>query len=452
MSPQHLPAYLPEQLLELAFKHGATAAEVYVSDSRSQPVYFEANRLKQLENLSSEGIALRLWKNNQPGVAVAYGDVEAQILVEKALAISDLNESEEIYLTSQFNHQAQNFSPKTDSEPIISQISQAQLISLGEEAIAQITSVYPEVICESEWDFSYQSMRLINSLGLDCGYSDRTIDGYISAELIRGEDFLNIGQSCSEREIFSSHVLTAPILQHLKWSERNAIACNGRLPIIFTSKAADTLWGIVAEACSGRHVRQKTSPWLDKLEQSVISASITLSQNPTLGIHSLPFDDEGTPTQTVTWIESGILKGFYGDRRTASELKLPLTGNGFRNGLGSYPSPNLFNLIVNNGSGDLSQLISSLENGILIDQILGDTPDLSGDFSINVDLGYRIKQGQIVGRVKDTMVSGNAYTALNNLIQLGGDRAWQGSLYTPSLIVDGLSVTSRGLIPESRNQ
>jgi len=137
MSPQHLPAYLPEQLLELAFKHGATAAEVYVSDSRSQPVYFEANRLKQLENLSSEGIALRLWKNNQPGVAVAYGDVEAQILVEKALAISDLNESEEIYLTSQFNHQAQNFSPKTDSELIISQISQAQLISLGEEAIAQ---------------------------------------------------------------------------------------------------------------------------------------------------------------------------------------------------------------------------------------------------------------------------------------------------------------------------
>jgi PmbA protein len=146
----------------------------------------------------------------------------------------------------------------------------------------------------------------------------------------------------------------------------------------------------------------------------------------------------------VTWIDQGILKGFYGDRRTAAELNLNLTGNGFRNELGSYPQPSMFNLIVNAGTGELSDLISTISDGILIDQILGDTPDLSGDFSINVDHGYRIKQGEIIGRVKDTMVSGNAYTALNHLIQLGGDRTWQGSLYTPSLIVDGLSVTSRG--------
>jgi PmbA protein len=286
-------------------------------------------------------------------------------------------------------------------------------------------------------------MRLINSLGLDCGHSDRTLDGSISAELVRDEDFLNIWQSHSERQNFATNILTAPILQHLEWSSHNAAACQGKVPIIFTAKAADTLWGIVAEACNGRHVRQKTTPWLDKLNQLVISPDITLSQDPTLGIYSLPFDDEGTPTQSVTWIEKGILKCFYGDRRTASELNLQFTGNGFRGGLGSYPSPNLFNLIINSGSGNLLDLISTISDGILIDQILGDSPDLSGDFSINIDLGYRIKQGKIIGRVKDTMVSGNAYTALNNLIQLGSDRQWQGSLYTPSLIVGGLSVTSR---------
>jgi len=424
-----------EQLLELALKHGATTAEVYVSNSQSQPVYFEANRLKQLENISSEGIALRLWRNHQPGVAIAYGDIAPETLVEKALAISDLNEPEEIYLNSQ--------SPQGSTQAEYSEISQAQLISYGEEAIAQITSKYPEVICQSQWDYGYESMRLINSLGLDCGQSDRTLDGSISAELVRDEDFLNIWQSHSERQNFATNLLTAPILQHLEWSSHNAAACQGKVPIIFTAKAADTLWGIVAEACNGRHVRQKTTPWLDKLNQLVISPDITLSQDPTLGIYSLPFDDEGTPTQSVTWIEKGILKCFYGDRRTASELNLQFTGNGFRGGLGSYPSPNLFNLIINSGSGNLLDLISTISDGILIDQILGDSPDLSGDFSINIDLGYRIKQGKIIGRVKDTMVSGNAYTALNNLIQLGSDRQWQGSLYTPSLIVGGLSVTSR---------
>lgn len=425
----------PEHLLELALKHGATAAEVYISNSQSQPVYFEANRLKQLENISSEGIAIRLWRNHKSGLAIAYGDVSPESLVEKALAISDLNEPEEIYLNS-------HSSPSSVLTEY-AEISQAQLIRFGEEAIAQITSKYPEVICQSDWDYSHETMRLINSLGLDCRHSDRTLDGSISAELVRGEDFLNIWQSYSERSEFSSELLTAPILQHLSWSEENATASNGKVPILFTSKAADTLWGIVAVACSGRHVRQKTTPWLDKLEQLVISEAITLSQNPHLGIHSLPFDDEGTTTKTVTWIEKGVLKGFYGDRRTAAELNLDLTGNGFRGGLGSDPSPSLFNLIVESGSGNLSELIASISDGILIDQILGDTPDLSGDFSINVDLGYRIKQGKIIGRVKDTMVSGNAYTALNQIMQLGGDRQWHGALYTPALIVDGLSVTSR---------
>jgi len=83
---------LAEQLLELAARSGAEAAEVFQSRSLSRPVYFEANRLKQLERADSEGTALRLWKNGCPGLAVAYGPVEAQALVDRALALSQLND------------------------------------------------------------------------------------------------------------------------------------------------------------------------------------------------------------------------------------------------------------------------------------------------------------------------------------------------------------------------
>jgi len=75
--------------------------------------------------------------------------------------------------------------------------------------------------------------------------------------------------------------------------------------------------------------------------------------------------------------------------------------------------------------------------------MLGGGGGLSGDFSINVALGYRVKNGTVVGRVKDTMVSGNVYTALREIVQLGGDAIWNGSCYTPSLTVEGLSVTGR---------
>jgi PmbA protein len=60
-----------------------------------------------------------------------------------------------------------------------------------------------------------------------------------------------------------------------------------------------------------------------------------------------------------------------------------------------------------------------------------------------VDLGYRVKNGKIIGRVKDTMLSGNVYTALNHVVAVGCDRQWHGSLYVPAMIVEGLSITSR---------
>ena len=55
----------------------------------------------------------------------------------------------------------------------------------------------------------------------------------------------------------------------------------------------------------------------------------------------------------------------------------------------------------------------------------------------------RVENGQIIGRVKDTMVAGNAYTALKQVVELGGDADWNGSCYTPSLIVEGLSITGK---------
>jgi PmbA protein len=41
------------------------------------------------------------------------------------------------------------------------------------------------------------------------------------------------------------------------------------------------------------------------------------------------------------------------------------------------------------------------------------------------------------------MLSGNIYTALNQVIGVASDRQWHGSLYVPAMIVEGLSIISR---------
>ena len=425
---------LPEQLLDLAARSGAEAVEVFQSHSLSRPVYFEANRLKQLETSQVEGTALRLWRQGRPGLAVAYGDIEPQALIDKALALSALNDPEEIELTPG----SKLFYPDVGEA-----VSVELLVNWGESAITLIRQAYPDVLCEAELECDIETTRIVTSKGLDCSYSDTTLSSYLSAEWVRGEDFLSVGDGQICRGCLDINHLADQILQRLEWAEVNVSPPVGRIPILFTAKAADMLWATVQAALSGKRVIERSSPWRDRIGEQVTSAALTLSQNPEAGPFSCPFDDEGTPTQPLVFIENGILRLFYTDRTIGRKLGRGSTGNGFRPGLGSYPTPSLFNTLIKPGTQSLPTLIASLDEGLVVDQMLGEGTGISGEFSVNVELGYRVKQGNILGRVKDTMVAGNVYTALQNLVELGGDADWNGSCYTPSLIVEDLSTTGK---------
>ncbi len=424
---------LAEKLLDLALQRGAEAAEVLQSRSRSRPVFFEANRLKQLESSAALGTALRLWVNGQPGLAVAYGNVDPEAIIEKALAISALNNPETIDLVGGISRQYPDMGKEVPVE---------QLIEWGQGMIDRIRSAYPEVICGVDVECDVETTRILNTHGLDCRYSDATLSSYLSADWVRGDDFLSVSDGQTQRGSLDSDLLADQVLQRLAWAEPSATVESGRMPVIFTAKAADMVWGTLQSALSGKRVVERSSPWSSALGEQMTSPSITLLQDPEAGPFSCPFDDEGTPTQRLVFIDQGVVTLFYCDRAVGQTLGGGSTGNGFRPGLGSYPTPSLYNTLLQPGTKSLAELVASIDNGILVDQILGGGAGISGDFSVNVDLGYRIHRGELVGRVKDTMVAGNIYAALKDKVELGSDADWNGSCYTPSVLLDGLSVTS----------
>ncbi|MBD2358635.1 TldD/PmbA family protein [Tolypothrix sp. FACHB-123] len=425
---------LAEHLLELAMKSGAEAAEVYQSRSLSRPIFFEANRLKQLETSQSEGTALRLWRNGRPGLTVAYGNIEPQAMVERSLALSQLNQPEPVELVA---NTGSSYPDLGRSVPI------EVLVNWGKEAIALVRDAYPDVLCNSDWECDVENTRLVNTAGLDCYYTDTTLSCYMSAEWVRGDDFLSVSDGQTQRDELDPEKLAYQILQRLIWARNNVSAPNGRVPVLFTSKAADMLWGTVQAALNGKRVLDQASPWAERLGKLVVAPNLTLYQDPQAGPYSCPFDDEGCPTNSLVFIQDGVLQNFYSDRTTGRQLGTGSTGNGFRASLGSYPSPGLFNFLIQPGSASLPNLIQQMDDGLIVDQMLGGGSGLAGDFSINIDLGYRVQNGQVIGRIKDTMVAGNIYSALKQLVSLGGDADWNGSCYTPSLIVEGLSITSR---------
>jgi PmbA protein len=84
----------------------------------------------------------------------------------------------------------------------------------------------------------------------------------------------------------------------------------------------------------------------------------------------------------------------------------------------------------------------------LVDQVigLGQGNTLAGEFSNNVSVGFLVRGGEIVGRVKNTMVAGNVYDLLKKrLIALGDEPRWiYGLLQVPAIAIDDVSVVSKG--------
>ncbi|GAH19453.1 unnamed protein product, partial [marine sediment metagenome] len=92
------------------------------------------------------------------------------------------------------------------------------------------------------------------------------------------------------------------------------------------------------------------------------------------------------------------------------------------------------------------EMVNDIKEGLVIEQLMGATQGniLGGDFSGNVLLGYKVESGKIVGRVKDTMVSGNIHQILKQITAIGSETKWVGGfLNTPPLYCPSVSVASK---------
>lgn len=423
-----------QQILELACRNGAQSAEVYQTSGLSRSASFEANRLKQVETGNEEGVALRVWKDGRAGLAVAQGPADSIALVEKALALSAFSQPEAVDLP----HAAPVFHERPRDR-----VALEQLIAWGEQVIAQIRAACPEVLCGGGYSDETGTLTLLNTAGLQVSYTSSTLSGYMGAEWVRGEDLLQVYEGETVYGVPSPQTVAQQVVQKLNWAKKNSPTLNAQVPVLFTSKAVEVLLGAVSAALNGRQVLQQASPWFARRGETVLSPLLTLSQVPEAEPYATPFDDEGTPTRALDFCRQGVLETFYADRKTARALGLEYAGNGFRGDLGAYPQPGLFNLTIAPGSTPFEDIVRQLENAVIVDQVLGSGASLSGEFSVNVDLGYRVRHGQITGRIKDTMVAGNAYDALKRIVSLSSERNWEGSLLTPALLVESLAVTGR---------
>ncbi|MBI2872744.1 MAG: TldD/PmbA family protein [Chloroflexi bacterium] len=433
-----------ERLLERA-KQVAQEAEAFHVERRETPVVFEANRLKAVETHETEGVALRVIKEGRIGFSSANTTSDVEGLVARAVEVAPFGARAYLDLPS-----AQSYPEVRVHDSAVSQVPIDEMVHLGQTLIDRVRDHSQEVLCDSRVVRSEATVTLANTRGCYFQYSRTVFAVAIEGTVIRGTDMLFLFDYLSScHPIRDVAPLAESLVQQLERSQVVAPVQSGSMPVVFMPWAViGGLLPPLLAGLNGRMVLQRTSPLVDRLGERVVAEQFSLMDNPTHEYvpSSRPCDDEGIPSQQTPLIQQGVVTNFLYDLQTAGQARRRSTSSAER-GSGSLPTPSSSVLLVSPGQHSFDDMVKDMEVGLVVERLLGagQSNILGGEFNANVLLGYKVERGKMVGRVKDTLVSGNVYQALSRLEGLGREARWVGGMaQVPPLYFKELSVAAKG--------
>ena len=423
----------------------AEKAEVFLVSSRATPIQFEANELKQVQTKESRSTALRIFREGRIGFATASGGGGLEALVDMAVETSQFGSPANFQFPS-----SREYSEVFIFDPKVEEIAMERMIEIGKELIARIRGHTPDILCDVQVTKGTSSISLINSQGGEGRYDSSFFSLSLEGILVRDTDMLFVGDSESSCRL-SDNIddLADRVIWQLEMAKEKAAVSTKQLPIIFTPNGvASALLSPLVLAFNGKSVLEGASPLKDKLGEQVFDKKLSLWDDATIayGVGSYPFDDEGVPSQRLPLVTNGVVANFLYDLQTAALAGTQSTGNGQRAG-GGFPRPAISSLILSGGDVSFQAMVEDMKEGLVVEQLIGADQGnlLGGDFGGNVLLGYKVENGEIVGRVKDTMIAGNVYQVLKELLGIGQEARWVGGiLQTPPLYCSSVSVTTKG--------
>jgi PmbA protein len=428
------------------------AAELYEVRSFELPVRFNAGALESIRSVETAGRALRVIHQGRLGFSTTTDLTDGKTLSRNALAAAQFSDP----VAFEFPVQ-----PTPSTVPCFDRqvegLDERQLIALGEEVVERIQAYDPELQVEARVDKQIEEVRLLNTNGLVL--EDRRSSLSLSLEVTqtREDDIWIVERSASSRQRgdIDGSVLAEYVIERLRWGEKTVSIPSRPMPVVFNLDGALVPLMPLLLGLNGRYVYLNTSPLSEKLGQQAFDERFTLVDDGRLdfGVRSASFDDEGLPTSTKPLIEAGHVRQFLYDLKTAAQAGTQPTGNGFKSGLfrGGYkqrPDVAPANWLVTPSEQSLEQILQGLDEALLVEAVLGlgQGNITAGEFSNNVFSGFLVRRGEIVGRVKNTMIAGNAYELLKeNLLALSDRPQWVfGIVNTPAIAIDGVGVASKG--------
>jgi PmbA protein len=219
-----------------------------------------------------------------------------------------------------------------------------------------------------------------------------------------------------------------------------------RVPLVFAPETARTLIGSVFDAASGDAIWRGASFLAGKLGKTIAAPSLTVVDDNILllpngvgGFGTSPFDDEGLPSRRTVVVDHGVLRSYLLNTYTARKLGMKSTHNAAR-GLAGAPGIGCGNLYLEPGKQTPEQIIGDVAAGLYVTGLMGfGTNIVTGDYSRGAT-GLWIENGQLTHAVEEITIAGNLAEMLRNVAAIGNDLEFRGSVASPTLRIDGMTI------------
>jgi PmbA protein len=219
-----------------------------------------------------------------------------------------------------------------------------------------------------------------------------------------------------------------------------------RVPIVFAPEVARSLVGSIFEAASGDAIWRGASFLAGKLGELIAAPSLTIIDDSTMllptgmgGFGTSPFDGEGLPSRRTVVVEAGVLRNYLLNTYTARKLGMKSTHNASR-GLAGAPGIGCGNLYLETGALTPEQIIADVPAGLYVTGLIGFGVNVvTGDYSRGAS-GLWIENGVLTHAVEEVTIAGNLAEMLRNVTAIGNDLEFRGSVVSPTLRIDGMTI------------
>ena len=425
-------------------KSQAEQVEVVNIQNEATTVEFEANKLKTSKVEETRGTAVRVVRNGRLGFTASSDEKAMAKLAANALESAAYGDEIPIAFP-----EAKAAPKVTTYDQTIVDLPIPRLVQIGQEIIDMILPVEPEARINVSLNRGMQHLSLRNQAGVDITFARSPFSIIMEVNRIEGDDVLIIFDLTGTTKWDDDYLAPARrLVEKLQQARRLTTIRSGKMPVLFSPTGALALALPLNEGLNGKNVYTGISPMKGKVGEKLFDEKITIADDGTIDgrFESAPYDDEGIPHRRNVMIERGVLQGFLYDLKTAAQSGVQSTGNGSRS-LFNPPEPSPTNFIIGAGEASLKDILASIDEGLLVEDVLGlgQGNIISGAFSNPLSLAFKIERGQIVGRVKDVSIAGNVYDLLRDVAAVSRETQWvYNSFCAPYILLPEMNVVAKG--------